>query len=453
MLTVLGPGSSQSGFCDGVSRRNFLRIGSLGMGGLALPNLLRAESQSGVHNKALRHKAIIMIFLPGGPSHQDMFDLKMEAPSEVRGEFKPISTSVPGIQISEHLPKMARLMDKCSIIRSIVGCNGDHYAAQCLTGRDTKNQPAGGWPCMGSFLSKMEGAVDPAVPPFVGLAPAMGHTPWSDNGRPGFLGVGHAPFQPNKGGGSEDTLLKGITLDRLADRRTLFASLDQFRREVDTSGMMAGLDAFTQQAFGILTSSKLADAMDLKQEDPRLVERYGKGDPKNRDDGGPKLMEHFLMARRLVEAGSRCVTLAFSRWDHHGDNFGALRQDLPLLDQGLSALITDLHERGLDRDVSVVVWGEFGRTPTINKDAGRDHWPRVSCALLAGGGMRHGQVIGATDRLGGEASERPVSFGEVFATLYQTLGIDVSKVTLEDLTGRPQFLVDPGCQPMRELVG
>lgn len=453
MLTVLGPGSSQSGFCDGVSRRNFLRIGSLGMGGLALPSLLRAESQSGVHNKALRHKAIIMIFLPGGPSHQDMFDLKMEAPSEVRGEFRPIATSVPGIQISEHLPKMARLMDKCSIIRSIVGCNGDHYAAQCLTGRDTKNQPAGGWPCLGSFLSKMEGAVDPAVPPFVGLAPAMGHTPWSDNGRPGFLGVGHAPFQPNKGGGCEDTLLKGITLDRLADRRTLFSSLDQFRREVDTSGMMAGLDAFTQQAFGILTSSKLADAMDLKQEDPRLVERYGKGDPKNRDDGGPKLMEHFLIARRLVEAGARCVTLAFSRWDHHGDNFGALRQDLPLLDQGLSALITDLHERGLDRDVSVVVWGEFGRTPTINKDAGRDHWPRVSCALLAGGGMRHGQVIGATDRLGGEATERPVTFGEVFATMYQTLGIDVSKVTLEDLTGRPQFLVDQGCQPMRELVG
>ena len=163
-------------------------------------------------------------------------------------------------------------------------------------------------------------------------------------------------------------------------------------------------------------------------------------------------MEQILVARRLVESGARCVTLAFSRWDHHGDNFGALRQDLPLLDQGLSALIQDLHDRGLDKDVSVVVWGEFGRTPTINKDAGRDHWPRVSCALLAGGGMRHGQVIGATDRLGGEASERPVQFGEVFSTLYQSLGIDVSKTTFEDLTGRPQFLVEQGCQPMRELV-
>jgi len=306
---------------------------------------------------------------------------------------------------------------------------------------------------LGSVLSKLNGAVDPSIPPFVGLAPKMGHTPWSENGQSGFLGVGHAPFQPNKGGGSEDMVLKGLTLDRLADRRSLLTSIDTFRREADSTGMMDGLDAFNQQAFGILTSSKLADALDLRKEDPKVVERYGKGDPRNRDDGGPKLMEQFLAARRLVEAGARCVTLAFSRWDHHGDNFGALRQDLPLLDQGLSALIRDLHERGLDKDVSVVVWGEFGRTPTINKDGGRDHWPRVSCALLAGGGMKHGQIIGATDRLGGEAVERPVQFGEVFATLYQGLGIDVNKVTLPDFNGRPQFLVDNGYQPMRELVG
>ncbi len=453
MLTLLGPKPPGCSYCDGVSRRNFLRIGALGMGGLALPKLLQAQEGSGARAGSSGHKAVIMIFLPGGPSHQDMFDLKMDAPAEVRGEFKPIPTSVPGIQITEHLPKMARLMDRCSIIRSIVGCNGDHYAAQCLTGRDTKNMPPGGWPALGSVLSKLQGAVDPAIPPYVGLAPKMGHEPWSENGRPGFLGVGHAPFQPNKGGGAEDMVLRGLTLDRLSDRRALLASVDRFRRDVDGSGMMEGLDAFHQQAFGILTSSRLASALDLKNEDPRIVERYGKGDPRNRDDGGPKLMEQFLVARRLVEAGARCVTLAFSRWDHHGDNFGALRQDLPLLDQGLSALITDLHERGLDKDVSVVVWGEFGRTPTINKEGGRDHWPRVSCALLAGGGMKHGQVIGATDRLGGEASERPVQFGEVFATLYHNLGIDVNKVTIPDFTGRPQFLVDAGHQPMRELVG
>lgn len=306
---------------------------------------------------------------------------------------------------------------------------------------------------MGSMLSKLLGPVNQTVPPFVGLSPKMGEMRWARCGEPGFLGAAHAPFQPNKGGGKDDMVLNGVTLDRLGDRQTLLSSLDRFRRDVDSSGMIDGLDAYTQQAFGILTSSKLVAALDVKNEDPRVVERYGKGDPRNRDDGGPKLMEHFLMARRLVEAGARCVTLAFSRWDHHGDNFGALRQDLPLLDQGLSALIEDLHHRGLERDVSVVVWGEFGRTPTINKDAGRDHWPRVSCALLAGGGMRHGQVIGSTDRLGGEAHDRPVNFGEVFATLYHNLGLDTNKVTVNDLTGRPQFLVDNGWQPMRELVG
>ena len=450
MLTILGPQPENCGFCDGISRRNFLKIGALGLGGVALPQLLAAEAQSGIRRS---HKAVIMIFLPGGPSHQDMFDLKMDAPSEIRGEFKPIATNVPGIEICEHLPLLARLADKYTIIRSMVGAEDNHYAVQCLTGRHARGAPPGGWPCLGSVLSKVCGSVTRDIPPFVGLAPKMGHVPWSDNGTPGFLGVGHAPFQPNKGGGKEDMVLNGVTLDRLSDRKTLLTSFDQFRRDLDSSGMMDGIDAFNEQAFGILTSSKLLEALDVEKEDKRLRERYGKGDPRNRDDGGPKLMEHMLVARRLVEAGARCVTLAFSRWDHHGDNFGALRQDLPLLDQGVNALLRDLHERGLDKDVSVIVWGEFGRTPKINKDGGRDHWPRVSFAMLAGGGLKHGQVIGATERLGGEASERPVHFGEVFATLYHALGLDVSKVTVPDLNGRPQFLVDNGLQPMKELVG
>ncbi len=450
MLTILGSQPHRSGFCDGVSRRNFLKIGALSLGGLSLPQLLQAEAASGIKRS---HKAVIMIFLPGGPSHQDMFDLKADAPSEVRGEFKPISTNVPGIEICEHLPLLARQMDKATIIRSMVGAFDDHDAFQCLTGRPNRNQPPGGWPSLGSVLSKVQGPVNRALPPFVGLSPKMGEMRWARTGEPGFLGPAHSPFQPNKGGGKDDMTLNGVTLDRLADRRNLLASFDQFRRDIDSSGMMTGLDAFNEQAFGILTSSRLLDALDIKKEDKRVRESYGKGDPKNRDDGGPKLMEHFLTARRLVEAGARCVTLAFSRWDHHGDNFGALRQDLPLLDRGVSALIADLHQRGLDKDVSVIVWGEFGRTPTINKDGGRDHWPRVSCAMLAGGGMKHGQVIGATDRLGGEANERPVQFGEVFATLYHNLGIDVNKTTVNDLSGRPQFLVDHGLQPMRELVG
>jgi hypothetical protein len=247
-------------------------------------------------------------------------------------------------------------------------------------------------------------------------------------------------------------VLNGLTIERLSDRRALLESFDRFRRDVDSSGLMGGLDAFNQQAFGVLTSSKLVEALDVSKEKSALLERYGKGDAKNRDDGGPKLMTHFLAARRLVEAGARVVTVAFSRWDHHGDNFGALRQDLPLLDQGLSALLDDLRDRGLEKDVAVVVWGEFGRTPIINKAGGRDHWPRVSCALLAGGSMRHGQVIGSTDRLGGEPVDRPVKFGEVFTTLYHHLGIDPLKSTVNDLAGRPQYLVEPGSAPLKELV-
>src|SRR5580765_1264530 len=445
MLTIYGP---KQRFCDGISRRNFLKIGALGLGGLTLPQLLQAEAQSGIR---LSHKAVIMIFLQGGPSHQDMFDLKMDAPSEIRGEFKPIKTNVPGIQICEHLPLLAGMMDKLTLIRSIVGATGDHYAVQCLTGRSHKNPPPGGWPCLGSTVSKLQGPTNKSIPPFIGLSPKMGHMEWADAGQPGFLGVSHAPFKPD-GAGKSDMVLNGVTLDRLADRKVLLNSFDQFRRDVDSSGLMEGLDTFNEQAFGMLTSSKLLEALDIEKENSKVRERYGKGDPKNRDDGGPKLMEHFLVARRLVEAGARCVTLAFSRWDHHGDNFGALRQDLPMLDQGVSALIEDLHQRGLAKDVSVVVWGEFGRTPTINKDGGRDHWPRVSCTMLAGGGIKTGQVIGATDRLGGEAVSRPVAFGEVFATLYHNLGIDVNKVTVTDLSGRPQYLVENGAQPLREVV-
>ena len=445
MLTIYG---NRTRFCDGVSRRNFLKIGALGLGGLALPQILQAEALTGTRRQ---HKAVIMIFLPGGPSHQDMFDLKMDAPSEVRGEFNPISTKIPGIQICEHLPLLAAQMDKLAIIRSMVGALDDHDAFQCLTGRPIRNQPPGGWPSLGAVVSKLQGPVNPLVPPFVGLSPKMGEMRWARAGEPGFLGPACGPFKP-EGAGKTDMVLNGVTLDRLADRQALLASFDQFRRDVDGSGMMSGMDAFNQQAFGLLTSSKLLEALDIEKEDPKVRARYGKGDPKNRDDGGPKLMEHFLTARRLVEAGARVVTLAFSRWDHHGKNFDALRQDLPLLDQGVSALVQDLHARGLDKDVSVVVWGEFGRTPTINKEGGRDHWPRVSCALLAGGGMKMGQVIGATDRLGGEAIERPVQFSEVFATLYHNLGLDANKVTLNDLSGRPQFLVDNNVQPIRELI-
>jgi hypothetical protein len=288
------------------------------------------------------------------------------------------------------------------------------------------------------------------VPPFIGLEPKMQHHPYNDAG-PGFLGPGQCSFRP-EGNGKGDMVLNGVTLARLAERRTLLASFDKFRRDLDASGLMEGLDEFNRQAFGVLTSGKLLEALDFQRETRRTIELYGKGDPKPHGDAAPMLMEQFLVARRLVEAGARVVTVAFGFWDYHGNNHKNAKADLPLLDQGVSALVEDLYQRGMDKDVSVVVWGEFGRTPTINKDAGRDHWPKVTCALLAGGGMKTGQVIGATDRWGGEPSERPVQFGEVFATLYHNLGIDVSKTTITDLAGRPQYLVDAGCQPMKELI-
>jgi hypothetical protein len=447
MLTVLAQAPGGRRFCDGVSRRNFLRIGALGMGGLALPQLLRAEAQSGIRRS---HKAVIMIYLPGGPPHQDTFDLKLDAPSEIRGEFRPIPTNVPGLQICEHLPRIAKICDKLAVIRSIADAVDDHSDFMCLTGRRKNNQPPGGWPSFGSVVSRVLGPTNPGVPPFIGMEPRMQHRPYNA-ATSGFLGVGHGSFRP-AGEGKADMVLHGVTLDRLADRRALLAGFDRLRRDLDASGLMEGMDTFNQQAFGVLTSSRLLEALDYQREDRRVIESYGKGDPKPHGDAAPMLMEQFLVARRLVEAGARAVTVAFGFWDYHGNNFKNARADLPLLDQGVSALVKDLHERGLDKDVSVIIWGEFGRTPTINKDGGRDHWPRASCALLAGGGMKTGQVIGATDRLGGEPSERPVTFGEVFATLYHNLGIDVNKVTVPDLTGRPQFLVPDGATVMRDLV-
>ena len=445
MLTLPGQAST---FCDGVSRRNFLRIGALGMGGLTLPQLLRAESESGLKSG---HKAVIMIYLPGGPPHQDTFDLKHEAPAEIRGEFKSIPTSVPGTRICEYLPQLARIADQYTIIRSISDAVDDHSDFMCQTGRRKNNQPPGGWPTFGATVSRVLGPADPAVPAFIGLEPRMQHRPYNA-ANAGYAGVSHDAFRPAADAKS-DMVLNGISADRLSDRRSLLSAFDRFRRDVDSSGLMAGLDGFNQQAFGMLTSSRLLAALDLKREDPKVLERYGKGDSKVHGDAAPMLNEQFLVARRLVEAGARFVTVAYGFWDYHGNNFGNARNDLPLLDQGVSALLEDLKQRGLDKDVSVVMWGEFGRSPTVNKDGGRDHWPRANCALLAGGGMKVGQVIGATDRLGGEPNERPVQFGEVFATLYHTLGIDVNKVTIPDLTGRPNFLVPDGCQPMRELVG
>jgi uncharacterized protein (DUF1501 family) len=348
-------------------------------------------------------------------------------------------------------------MDRLVPIRSIVGAQADHDAGQCYTGRDPKvGVPAGGWPQFGAVVSKLKGPRDRSVPPHMSLCYTCTHGPYNEPG-PGFLGITHDSLRP-MGPARHDMTLAGLSLAELGNRRALLEGLDRFRREADATGNMRGMDAFTARAMDILTSPRLAEALDLSKEDPRVVERYGTGDETVHIDenGAPRVPQSLLLARRLVEAGARVVTLNYSKWDWHGHPYGSCfdrcQEDLVVLDKGFSALLDDLRERGLERDVTVAVWGEFGRTPTINKNVGRDHWPRVACALLAGGGMRIGQVIGATDRLGGEAVDRPVTFAELFATLYHNLGIDAAATTITDLHGRPQNLVDDGAQPLAELV-
>jgi uncharacterized protein (DUF1501 family) len=288
------------------------------------------------------------------------------------------------------------------------------------------------------------------------------HGPYNEPG-PGFLGQGLAPFRA-MGKTREDMRLRGISVGQLADRRTLLRSFDSIRREVDASGAVAAMDAFSEQAFGLLTSSRMAEALDLSREPAHVIDRYGSGDPTVFMDGNgaPRVPQSLLMARRLVEAGARVVTLNYSKWDWHGgtnaegraNNSIFLREaeDFPVFDKCVSALVEDLHERGLDKDCTVVIMGEFGRTPRISERLGRDHWPQVNCALLAGGGMKTGQVIGATDRIAGEASARPVTWGELFATLYHNLGIDSQRTTLTDLTGRPQYVVEDNAAPLREVI-
>jgi hypothetical protein len=343
------------------------------------------------------------------------------------------------------MPRVAAMMDRFSIIRSLTGAEGRHDSFECCTGHHAgSRQPQGGWPAVGSALSRLAGPVDPSVPPYVDVSHHMAHNPWNIKG-PGFLGMSHAPFRPD-GKSMENMTLTQISTARLDDRASLLTGLDRFRRTADQHRASGLYDSFTEQALDVLTSSKLVEAMNLEKEDPAVRARYGKDNPDvlgyPHANGYQAIMSRFLQARRLVEAGVRCVTCSFAHFDWHGQNFQNARKVVPLLDQGVAALVADLHERGMDKDVTVLVWGEFGRTPKINPRAGRDHWPRVHAALMAGGGMKTGQVIGSTNRLGEEASDRPVHMQEVFATVYQNLGIDVVSTTIPDNNGRPQYLID-----------
>lgn len=412
--------------------------------GLSLPNLLRAEASQGGSSG----KSIIHIYLTGGLSHHDSFDLKESAPAEVRGEFKSIETKVPGIRIGEHLPKLASLMDRFSLIRSIVGLRDEHSSFHTLTGFPMSFAQRDGRPHFGSVVSRVLGSTDPKVPPFVDLFPTMQHRPYNSPG-PGLLGPQFAGVTAD-GEDVANMKPRDLSLADLTNRKGLLDTFDSVRRELE-SGEVEQKGTAYQRAFEVLTSSKVVQALDVEQEDSATRERYGKGSSQHQGDGAPLWNEQFLMARRLIEAGVRCVTVAYGFWDTHGNNFGHLKGNLPQFDQGISALIEDLHQRGLADDVTVAVWGEFGRTPKINKDAGRDHWASVNGVLLAGGGLQSGQVIGSTDKLGAYAASRPVHFQDVLATLYRCLGIDHT-YQVRNLQDRPFPLLSADARVIRELV-
>jgi hypothetical protein len=441
MLTVLG---NASRYCDRVSRRSFMQIGAWTAGGLSLPGLLRAESAAGKPS----HKSVIVVYLSGGLAHQDTFDLKPNSPSEVRGEFKPIPSSVPGVHVGELLPKMARCMDKVALLRSIVGLADEHSSWQNMCGAGQGISQREMRPHFGSVVARLEGAVDPLVPPFVDLFPTMQHKPYNSP-HSGRLGRAAAAVKVD---GEEVAVMKNLSVsaDRLDDRKGLLDTIDGIRRTADASSR-ANMDTFHGKAFDVLTSSKLVDALDVTKEPVSVRDRYGRGSTKHLGDGAPMWNDQLLMARRLVEAGARVVTVAYGFWDTHGGNFRHLKQHLPLFDTGISALIEDIYARGLDKDVTVLVWGEFGRTPKINKDAGRDHWARVNGALLAGGGMKVGQVIGSTDAIAATAKDDPIPYPNVLATVYHNLGINPHGMVY-DVAGRPNPVLPSSTSVISKLV-
>jgi len=424
-------------YCDGLPRRNFLQVGAAAACGLGLADFLRADELHRA-DPNYRKKSIINVYLGGGPSHMDTFDMKPLAPKEFRGEFRAIDTSVPGIQICEHMPRLAGMMDKLAIVRSLTGIYEEHSPHQTETGWSEQSlRTAGGRPSLGSVVSRLHGANNGSAPTFVDLT---GHT------RPGFLGSVYGAFRPDGEGRANLKLAAGVTTGRLDDRQKLLSGLDRLRRDADASGSMKAMDSFAERAVGVITSGQIAKALDVRHEDPRVRERYvgSLASPDQEND-------RFLLARRLVAAGVRCVSLAWGSWDTHGNNFGHLKGQLPRLDRGLAALVEDLEAHGLLADTIVVVWGEFGRTPRVNAGAGRDHWPRAMSVLLAGGGLQTGQAIGATNRRGEQPTDRPIHLQEIFATLYQHMGIDPRFTTLVDNNGRPQYLVDRN-NSVRELL-
>lgn len=453
MLTISG---SRQPFCDGIARRDFLRVGALG-GVLSLPELLRRRAVASEAGRSSR-KAVIMVCLNGGPSHVDMYDLKPKAPVEIRGEFEPIATNVPGFDISELMPLQAKIADKLAVVRSAQWPLDDgHHLHLMFSGfRKTDERPS-----FGSIVNRVctERGEKHALPPYVSMAQFFPHPVLSGHEEPSYVGAAYRPFVPWEAGDLVNSQINytgpgmgaiknlspadGITIDRLSSRSTLLGALDRFRRDVDARGEMAGTDAFTHRALDMIRSPQVREALDISKEPPEMHALYG-GDIPFKTDPDPRRCwegSKFLMARRLVEAGVPVVTLAVGVWDTHSLHFPFQRDNVPLLDRSIHALVTDLHARGMDQDVAVMVCGEMGRTPRVNKTAGRDHWAPAGFALFAGGGLKMGQVVGATDSRGERPQTRPYGPQNLLATLYHVLGIDPAG-TFPDHAGRPRYFLD-----------
>jgi hypothetical protein len=438
-------------------RRSFLKAGILGAAGLSLGELLRREAQAGP-SAGGRQPSVILLWMRGGPSHIDMWDPKPDAPTEYRGEFGVIPTTVPGVLLTDLLPMSARAMHRWSIVRSLYHNDAGHSSGDqiCFTGYPAGPNPDENvHPSCGSIVSRQLAHLTPDLPAYVmipRLLPGAGSA---------YLGIAHKPFETGADPASSGPfrlpnfgMPQGLTVERLGERRRLLGSFDQLRRDVDTSGQMNALDRFNQKAWEILTSPAARAAFDLDREPLAVRERYGflpAFDPKAANRcGAPAWSQRILLARRLVEAGVRLVTVDLRWWDTHVKGFESLRLGfLPRFDRAFTALLEDLQVRGLLSSTLVVAWGEFGRTPRVNNDAGRDHYPNVFSAALAGGPVRGGRVVGASDEKGAFPKTNPKTPQDVLATLYQHLGIDTQAQYVNN-AGRP-ISVLPSGQPIDEL--
>ncbi|MSQ94251.1 MAG: DUF1501 domain-containing protein [Gemmataceae bacterium] len=448
MLTIQGKGIR---LCDGMSRRSFLKIGSLGLAGLTLPEFLRAADTQAPR----RRRAVILYWMAGGPSHIDTYDMKPNAPEAVRGPFRPIATTVPGLQLCELMPRQAKIADKFSLIRSLTHTNYNHFDAAhwVQTGYHEPNVMGRGqpYPSQGSVVSMLNGSNQPGMPPYVCIPEAYG-APRGFYQKSGFLSAAHNPL--NAGGQAlserfhlnrpELILGQGLTVQRVEDRRELQRRIGEASRGVASSGNAQSMDRYYQRAYELVTSPRVQEAFDLSRESPQLQDRYG------RHAWG----EATLLARRLVERGVTFVTInhfeaEIDWWDDHYNIEANLRRRLPVYDQALAALIEDLHDRGLADEVLVCAFGEFGRGPRVDDLAGRGHWARAWHALLAGGGVQGGRIIGSTTSNAGEPRDRAMGPGDLLATIYHAVGIDPHS-TVPNREGRPVPLVPAG-DVVREL--